>query len=132
MDLNELFFFPEWSSLISKKPKFQLLHTALPAFTSCQALFLRLSVTCVLAVLLAKHSCVTRILRALYIYKSKDTVSKGCLGLGVTLEAVDLSSGLTRSATSYLTPDAADSLSNRTLARSWFKDDLLFVARILR
>lgn len=112
--------FPEWSSLICKEPKFQLLHIALPAFTSCQALFLRLSVTCVLAVLLAKHSCVARILRALYIYKSKDTISKGCLGLGVTLEAVDLSSELRRSATSYLTPDAADSLSNRTLAQKWF------------
>ena len=90
-----------------------LLAMTLIYFSEWQALFLRLSVTCVLAVLLAKHSCVARILRALYIYKSKDTISKGCLGLGVTLEAVDLSSELRRSATSYLTPDAADSLSNR-------------------
>ena len=45
----------------------------------------------------------------------KDTLTSGCLGLGVTLEPIDLHRSLDRKTTCHLSPDAAASLSNSDL-----------------
>jgi hypothetical protein len=42
-----------------------------PASSHRQGLLLRMALTSAFAFLLAKHSCVARVMRALYIYKSK-------------------------------------------------------------
>mmetsp|Transcript_64757 Transcript_64757/g.103018 ORF Transcript_64757/g.103018 Transcript_64757/m.103018 type:complete len:278 (+) Transcript_64757:32-865(+) len=89
---------------------------ALIYFSAWQGLLLRMALTSAFAFLLAKHSCVARVMRALYIYKSKDaTLSSGCFGLGVTLEPLELphrGSAVARMGTCHLTPNATAQLSN--------------------
>ena len=56
------------------KPSLSHRHseTAPTTPTDCrQGLLLRMALTSAFAFLLAKHSCVARVMRALYIYKSK-------------------------------------------------------------
>lgn len=92
-----------------------LLDVALIYFSAWQGLLLRMALTSVFAFLLAKHSCLARVMRALYIYKSKDTaLSSGCFGLGVTLEPLALPhrAAMPRVGTCHLTPNATAQLSN--------------------
>ncbi|CAK9113135.1 unnamed protein product [Durusdinium trenchii] len=95
-----------------------LVALALVHFREWQGFVLRTLLTIMLAFFLAQNSCVARVLRALYIYKYKDTSATACLGMGVTLEAINLRSDLKRSGTCVLTPGGAASLSNSSQVSS--------------